>query len=161
ESDIALCTLMGERDNLTGEPFVSPVVGLGFHPPSVGSRVRTFAFPESSSDFVGGSGAGRFVCREYEGVLEESSDKPRDSRVITFPYYRTSIRILGGASGGPVFDDASRVFGINCTGYDGTDLSYMARIRDALDLRIDAILPGNAAPRAYTVRELIARGHVL
>jgi hypothetical protein len=48
------------------------------------------------------SGREWFEIKEYAGILEEHSEQARDAKLIAFPHYRTSIRVLSGASGGPV-----------------------------------------------------------
>lgn len=160
-SDLALGEIRERVYSETEKPVLTPQVILGIKSPSIGSPVRTYAYPESSGTYVKGSGSGQFTLREYLGTLEEESEKARDSKLVTYPHYRTSIRVLGGASGGPVFDQDGHVFAVNSTGYDGTDVSYMARMKDALDLQVhDVVLPPDPNPRVMTVRELIDAGQI-
>ena len=77
----------------------------------------------------------------------------------TLPRYTTSIDVKGGASGGPVFDYLGRVIGINCVGGIG-GLSYMARVKELLDLRVPEFPMAGTHPEDPSVRELIEKGAI-
>jgi hypothetical protein len=69
--------------------------------------------------------------------------------------------IHGGASGGPVVNEAGHVFALNSTGFENSDVSYVSCLTPALDLAItDVMLPGDIKPRTTTLRELASRGFV-
>ena len=95
------------------------------------------------------------------GEFEEVHPDRRDS-MLSFPCYRTSISIPGGASGGPVFDSCGRIFGINCTGYDGTDLSYLTRVNEALPLTAAGMMFGpDDPPTDRSLLQLAETGYVV
>lgn len=72
--------------------------------------------------------------------------------MVSWPHYVTSIDVKGGASGGPVFDHLGRVIAVNCVGGIG-DLSYMARVKELLDLRVPEFpMEGGASRRANCER---------
>lgn len=78
------------------------------------------------------------------------------------PCYRTSIRIHDGASGGPVYSPNGHVFGVNSTGMDGTDISYVSRVSDILPLRVDSVLAeGNPNPVSVPISEIILGQHIV
>ena len=69
--------------------------------------------------------------------------------------------IHGGASGGPVVGLSGTVFGVNSTGFENDDVSFVSPISEIMDLRIPQIvMPGSPEPRTVTVRELKERGFV-
>lgn len=75
--------------------------------------------------------------------------------------YETSITIKGGASGGPVYDENGNVFGVNSTGIDGTNISYVSSIGDILDLAVcDLSLSDGSRRATMTIRELIGHGAI-
>lgn len=96
------------------------------------------------------------------GHFEHAHPTGRDRVMLSFPCYRTSIIIPGGASGGPVFDARGRAFGINCTGYEGTGVSYLARVEEVLSLVAYGMMLGpNQPPTDRTLSQLAQTGHVL
>lgn len=159
-SDIAIGKMDFHVMKDSGKPLVNRVPTFTTTPPAVGSKVVTYAYPESDALFIPGESAG-FRPMYYGGELIEHSEAPRDSVMVSWPHYATSINVLGGASGGPVFNDKGRVFAVNVVGgYE--DLSYMARVAELADLDVPDFPPpavGQPAPR--TVRDLVAAGHML
>jgi S1-C subfamily serine protease len=96
------------------------------------------------------------------GDFEYAHPDGRDTVMLPFPCYRSSINIPGGASGGPVFDVQGRVFGINCTGYEGAAVSYLARVGEILALvAYGMTLEFNGAPTDRTLLQLAQSGHVV
>lgn len=154
-SDVALGKMDYYMIDATGEPLMNSVPRLTTEVPAIGSHVCTFAYPESDWDFIKGTPAA-FHAKYYTGRMQEHSELPRDSSLVAWPHYRTSISLSGGASGGPAFDEKGRVFGVNCVGgIEG--LSYMARATEILDLSVPEF-PGD---REYTVFDLAKAGIIL
>lgn len=71
------------------------------------------------------------------------------------PCYRTDMVIHHGASGGPVAGPTGRIFGINSTGFDGTDDFYISRIDELFSLEI-----ATSETDRITIQELINEGVV-
>jgi hypothetical protein len=118
----------------TGEPLRNRVPVFTTTPPEPGSPVVTYAYPKSDRAYSPGSGSA-FRPNFYDGHLVAHSELPRDPRLVSWPHYVTSITVLGGASGGPVFDSQGRVFGVNAVGgLEG--ISYMARVTELLPLYV-------------------------
>jgi hypothetical protein len=100
----------------------------------------------------------KYMSGEFEKVHPER----RDAVMLSLRCYRTSISVPGGASGGPVFDSLGRVFGINCTGIDGTDVSYLARVEEALPLiAAGMMLEPNDPPTDRSLLQLAETGYVV
>jgi hypothetical protein len=159
-TDVAVGRMDFHILNSTGTPLVNRVPVFTITPPRVGSRVVTFAYPESDRIFRRGE-SGTFRPLFYSGELLGYSDQPRDRSLVTWPHYTTSIDVQGGASGGPVFDETGRVFGVNCVG-GIPGLSYMARVADLLPLQVhDFPPPTSGVASDPTVLDLARLGHVL
>jgi len=62
-----------------------------------------------------------------------------------------------GASGGPVTGPSGRVFGINSTGFDGTDDFYISRIDELFSLEIET---GKGESGKISIQQLIDKGVV-
>lgn len=159
-ADVAVGKMDFHVMNDTGRPLTNRVPNFTTTQPRVGSRVVTFAYPESDPVYRQGQPAA-FRPQFYAGELLGYSQQPRDQRLVAWPHYTTSINLLGGASGGPAFDENGRVFGINCVGgIEG--LSYMGCAGDLLPLQVhDFPLKQSASASDPTVLELAELGHIL
>ena len=146
-ADVAVGKMDYYRMDDTGRPLMNLVPTFTTEIPRVGSTVVTYAYPESSP--------GEFVVGYYSGKLTGHSVKPRDARLVTWPHFTTSIDLGGGASGGPVFDERGRVFGINCVG-GIQNYSCMARVNELLPLSVPEF-PGD---RDVTVLDLVKSGSI-
>lgn len=155
--DVAVGKMDFHVMNDTGQPLVNMVPRFTTETPREGSPVVTYAYPESDPVFGKGT-ASRFVPNYYSGEFLEESDKPRDSVIVAWPHFVTSINLKGGASGGPVFDEKGRVFGINCVG-GLDDRSYMARVSELLPLIVPdcPVLDGK---EQWTVLDLVKIGQI-
>ena len=143
--------------NSPGEPLKNRVPTFTTEVPPVGSRVATYAYPESDSVFGGGRQSA-FRPNFYEGTLISHSRSPRDRVLVSWPHYVTSIDLKGGSSGGPVFDHKGRVIGLNCVGGLGPH-SYVGRTQELFPLEVpEFLLDGAAGPR--TVLDLVRGGKI-
>jgi len=154
-ADVAVGKMDYHVLNSTGRPLTNRVPTFTTKIPPLGSRVCTYAYPESDEVFVKDAPS-KFVASYYSGEMLAHSDQPRDSCMVTWPHFTTSIDLKGGTSGGPVFDEQGHIFGINCIG-GIENLSYMARATELLSLNVPEF-PGECDP---TVLELVQAGHIL
>ncbi len=157
-SDIVIGKMDYHVVNSTGTPLFNKVPIFSTTPPPVGTPVVTFAFPETDKIFSKGD-LGAFRAGYYHGNFVGHSESKRDSVMVSWPHYTTSIDIKAGASGGPVFDHVGRVIGINCVGGIG-GVSYMARVKELLDLRVPEFPMEGTNPEGPSVQELIQKGAI-
>jgi hypothetical protein len=153
-ADVAL----GALKHPAGYVFNS-VPRLTMECPTVGDQILSVAYDKDTRHTPGEYLIGpKYMSGEFKEVHPER----RDTAMLPFPCYRTTISIPGGASGGPVFDSHGRVFGINCTGWDGTDVSYLARVDEALPLIAAGMMFGpNDPPTDRSLLQLAETGHVV
>jgi Trypsin-like peptidase domain len=154
QADVALGAL-----EHPGSYIFNSVPVLTTNTPDLGEGVVTVAY-EKETKFAANEIS---IAPKYlSGELEEIHPKARDGVMLPFPCYRTSVCVPGGASGGPVFDSRGRVFAVNCSGYDGTDISFMSRITECLGLIAHGMKFGPAEqPVDGTLAQLIESGHVV
>lgn len=162
ESDISVGVLAPANHKVTGQPLKNPVLVLTTKPPYIGSDIATFAYPESKlSNLQESIQRLQFQTNAYSGKLEEYHPEGRDSVLLPFPCYRGSMHILSGASGGPVWNEQRRVFGVICTGFDGTDIGYFARIDEIIPLWVNDVNLDGVTIEKVSVKELVNRKQIV
>jgi hypothetical protein len=145
--------------------------------PRVGDAVGTYSFLSCDQTFDGEKHDGistdtfagtfgipnlnriyqlKFMARINRGKVQEVFPDGRDRVIMPFPCFRSDIPIYGANSGGPVFDREGRVAGINCTSYEGQDISFHMPLKGILDLwaRDIEFIPEDCTPRNRTVFEM-------
>ncbi|MCK9614986.1 MAG: serine protease [Candidatus Omnitrophica bacterium] len=157
KSDVVVGALEQQRHKITGEPRSNKLLVLTLIEPKQGARIVTYAYPGSKTEIEGNVQTLTLKPEYYDGVLEDYLPEGRDKSMLPFPCYRGSIRIIGGASGGPVMDEQGRVFGINCTGFEGTNISFFARINEILALRVDDLVINGVHRDSIDIIELAER----
>ncbi|MEP7151466.1 MAG: trypsin-like peptidase domain-containing protein [Nitrospira sp.] len=101
-----------------------------------GDVIATFAYPNTVIQATEAGQILSFNPEFYEGRVVEYLSNGRDRVMLPGPCYRTDMVIHHGASGGPVAGPSGKVFGINSTGFDGTDDFYISRIDEIFSLEI-------------------------
>lgn len=151
---------------------------LTMEEPAVGARIHTHSFLPPDQDFStehcpglsnatfrgtlvdaeqGIESEMSFTARVSFGTVTERFDTGRDKVMLPFPCYQSDMPLYGANSGGPVFDERGRVFGINCSSYAGaTDLSFHVSMKGVLELwaRNIELIPEDPVPRQRSVLEL-------
>lgn len=160
-ADVAVGVAAPMHNTKTGEPLRNKILTLAKDTPQEGSRACTFAYPKTEV-IPGKPQTVRFTPGFFEGRVQRHYPDGRDTIMLPGPCYETSLVLHGAASGGPVFNEAGRVFAVNSTGYGASPVSFVACISSALDLSLDNLtLPGDLAPRPVQVKELASKGFVV
>jgi len=162
KSDISVGILAPTHHNKTKESFINHVLTLTFKEPNIGENIATWAYPNTEIEKKGAKQILKFAPNFYEGKIEEILLDGRDKIMCPYPCYRSSINMLGGASGGPVVNEKGHVFAINCTGFDGVeDISYLARINEILPLSVDNVNIDRKQYKRISIKELIDMKQIL
>lgn len=134
-SDVAI-GVCAPMKHVNTEKFLSnKVMTLCFDTPRPDIRIATYAFPRST--IIRGNPTNIHINPGYfDGVIKNYYPNGRDSYLLPGACVETTMHIHGGASGGPVFGPGGRVFGINSTGVDGTDISFVSLISCIKDMHI-------------------------
>jgi V8-like Glu-specific endopeptidase len=156
-SDICIGQLQHGKHRETGKNIRDQVLKICKEGLVVGSKITTYAYPESSITPL--NGTMDFISHFYSGKITKHYPTGRDKSLISWPCYETNMLVKSGASGGPVFNlKTGRVAAVNSTGFDfyeeGQNVSHITPISQVLDIEIpDAELFDTAGK--FTVRELL------
>jgi len=156
--DIAAGIIMNtdESENLLGNGFY----GLSRTPLSKREEIHTYAYPETIHD----KNKINFHGNYYDGAIVEHLPTGRDCNMLPNACYQTTMQILPGASGAPVFNSSGYVIGINSTSFDDNAppyTSFVSCITDAFGI----IFEGITLPCGYreycTLEDLCDLGYVI
>jgi Trypsin-like peptidase domain len=161
-ADVAVGVAAPMKRTRDGEPLTNPILTLTLAPPDLNARVMTFAYPKHVNvTLSGGVQIVHVGPAYYDGDISEYFPAGHDRLLLSAPCYQTSMIIHSGASGGPVFSRTGAVFGVNSTGIDGTDISFVSRINEIFELAIDDVDMGDGPPRSVPVLEIARAGHII
>ena len=122
----------------------------------------TYAYPKHANLILpDGTQQINFAPTYYDGHIKGYFPLGRDKVLLPGPCYQTSMAIQAGASGGPVFSPNGLVFGVNSTGYDGTDVSFVSRIHEIFAISIDDVVIDAGVARKLSIIELAKLGHIV
>lgn len=150
-----------EMRNSRNQKLLNKVLQLSRTNPTVGETIFTYAYPRTvvQKDLR----QVHINTNFYQGTITEEYPNGRDTILLPSKCYQTNMKIHGGASGGPVFNSAGYVVGINSTGYEGfDDISFISSIDDTLDIVLTNIRLGNSQnDSSISIKELIKHGHII
>lgn len=153
-ADISVGIAAPMSHSTLGTPLKNKILTLTQNVPEVGQPVSTYAYPKSVIE-RGEVQKLHFYPDFFGGVMQEHYPNGRDSALMPGPCMQTSMYIHGGASGGPVFSANGRVCGVNSTGFENDDLSFVTPIHTIENLLLaDVFIPTNNTGQVR-VRELM------
>jgi hypothetical protein len=150
-------------NDTTGTAYRTKVLSLAPQAPNLGTSISTWAYPLHRVSDNGANGQVLQLQPDfYDGILEELYEEGGPSAKLKPPYYRTSINLHGGASGGPVFNAEGNVFGVASCSYDGaTDLAFVTPAAALLEIEIpERISDEEPAVSTITLGKLARRGQI-
>jgi len=159
QSDVAAGLAAEIKHNSTGNLLKNKIVILSRSITRNGELIHTYAYPETTCSLR----KIIFSSKYYEGKIMMHYPNGRDSVFLPHKCYQTTMNLLGGASGGPVFNSNGEVIGINSTGYEqNTDshISFISDINEIFNISIDRVDIQPDSSKQYTIEELAQRGFV-
>jgi ribosomal protein L30 len=160
-ADVAFGIPRAEFVDGTGQVINAKVLSLTNTPPEIGAPVSTCAYPLHR--LVEDEAGGRVLQLQpdfYDGRLEEFYAERGPSAKLRPPYYRTSIHLHGGASGGPVFFDG-HVFGVASSSFGGAeDLAFVTPASALLEIRVPTVIAEADGAETETLGDIAARGQI-
>jgi hypothetical protein len=134
--DVAIGFLFDKPYADGGVQTLTPVLSLTIAAPNEGDRIVSFAYPNSTGELRDNGSEMILNGDAMEGYFEEAHPNGRDRVMLPGACYRTSMPLASGASGGPVVFGNGAVFGINSTGFDGSEVSYISPSSALLELNV-------------------------
>jgi len=129
-----------------------------------GDVVATFAVPKTEIETQTNRQIVRVDPTWHFGHIEQVYPTGRDRVFYPGPTYQTTIELIGGSSGGPVFDRHGMVIGVNSTGYDVAlgqeNISFVTPIFEALDFRFPFLNVPALNCSNPSLRDLVECGQV-
>lgn len=156
EADIAIGMLGAARNNdaFNRNPVAASAFRLSFQPLQIGDEISTYAFPNTQNEWLDDDHQ-QFTFQGVwsPGVVEDYH--PNGMGLLRNACYQTTMRLDGGASGGPVLRNAT-VVAVNSTGMDLGDaaISGVTPVTFLQDLSVPV------DNRNFSIPELIAAGHI-
>jgi S1-C subfamily serine protease len=161
-ADVALGFLFDKHFAEEGVYTDNKLLRLTRDIPPIGSKVAAIAFPKTERVDSAQTYKILFKMAAMEGIMEQYHPDGRDTLMLPGRCFRTSMNILGGASGGPVVSGDGSVFGINSTGYESLPVSFISSVQDLFDLDVlEVRLPGRETQDRAKLQELIDLGLVV
>jgi len=154
-ADVAIGQSCPSIHEETGESLCDVRVRLTTRLQMTGDLVATYAYPNAIIQSAETGQLLSFNPEFYEGRIVEYLANGRDRVMLPGPCYRTDMVIHHGTSGAPVAGPSGRVFGINSTGFDGTDDFYVSRIDEIFSLEI-----ATGESDRLTIQHLVNQGVV-
>jgi V8-like Glu-specific endopeptidase len=157
-NDYDIAYLLPKQILHKGKPFTGTSLILTESKPEFDDQLGIYGYPLSRIDYnTGNVGKMDFVSQFYLGRCREYH--ANGFSLLKNPCYQTSIQIMSGASGGPVFDKNGHVFAVCSTGYDlaeeGEDISFVTPISPSFNITIP-----DGSGNALTIRDLIGKGFI-
>jgi len=122
--DIAFLELLPASENTIDHKW--KYAPLDLIPPKIGDCVSAFGYARSTIEEIVVDGPiprwQTSPCTSVGEVVEVHAAQ-RDSVQLRFPCFRTTMRLEGGMSGGPLFNDEGLICGIACSSFDMEDAS--------------------------------------
>jgi hypothetical protein len=141
-------------------PIFNYALRLALYWPLGPQKVRSVSFPNTIRAQHDETEIIILDMLHASGELTMLHRKGRDRAMLRGPCYETSLQIYGGSSGGPVFDERGRVFGIHSTGFDNLPVSYIVPVSEIMDIRITGVQLNTGQGTDISISELAERGLV-
>lgn len=131
KADIAVGMLDRILFKGTGKFLENKYSTISAKQPKHGDHLYTYAYPKTEIKFDKLQHI-NVVPTPYDGLVTGCFPDGRDLVMLPSACYQVEMAIVGGASGGPVFDDLGKVVAINSTSYEDDNITFVSCIQDLL-----------------------------
>jgi hypothetical protein len=150
KADVGVGVCWQMKNNSTGLELKNSQLRLTLETPTLNTKVSTYAYPKTKKfKMPDGQQALDFIPAFFDGTIEEHHPDGRDKSILPAECFRTNMHIHSGASGGPAFNienNTGKVFGINSTGFEKDNISYVSSIKDILKLDVTGVKLSSDGP---------------
>ena len=108
---------------------------IGNQKPKNGDILSTYCYPKTTISYSEIQQI-NIETTVYHGPVEEVFPEGRDRVMLPSACYQVKMGIIGGASGGPVFNEKGLVVAINSSSYENDEITFVSCITDIFDLDI-------------------------
>lgn len=157
-ADVAAGHLAQATHNKTGHPLTNKILALEVNGLFETEIVASYGYPKDTFYFKENKVHVATLEHWQFGKVLEMHRTGRGG-LLPGPCYMTDLSIPHGASGGPVTNQSGRVVGINSTGWNGQNISYISRIEDALELGFD-IVQTTGGSQSMSLRKMAELGYL-
>jgi hypothetical protein len=133
EADVAVGRLKTTVSIKTNQPLLNHYSAISRHKPTIGENVFTYCYPKTTVLFEDIQKI-KVETNEYHGKVENIFPNGRDRVMLPSACYQIKMGIIGGASGGPVFNEQGLVVAINSTSYEEDDITFVSCIADIFEI---------------------------
>jgi hypothetical protein len=158
-ADVAVLRLESVTSETTQQRLRCGTLRITVDVPPVQTRVGCWGFPQSVLLPPNAQYDGFAVALERgsaEGLIEEHFPNGRDRVIQPGECFQTSMNTMGGASGGPVFNERGEAFAVVSSGFD-EHTTYVAPIRDLALAKIYKIEQPPKPPEVVNLMEYVER----
>ena len=157
-SDIALISLKPYNE-LAGTLDSVKRITVNALPPRVGERISCIGYPQSSVIETDGTYA-KLEIRPHTscGLVQAVYPEYRDRGMLKFPCFEFESYLIGGMSGGPIFNEAGELCGLNCSSHDGQPISYGVSLWPIMGMSIHHLGPEIKSDHEYPVHAMAQIG---
>lgn len=161
KADISVGLAASMNSNTKGD-LKNRYIPLSFKTPNLGQIVFTYAYPQTQIEALDSEFSQKIHLYPdfFEGKINALHLHGRDTVMMPGACLETDMFIHGGASGGPVFNLNGGVLGVNSTGFDGNDISYITPVHVIENLLFDGVSIEGITSDQTRIRQLVESGHI-
>ncbi|EGQ7967254.1 trypsin-like peptidase domain-containing protein, partial [Vibrio vulnificus] len=135
EADIAVGVLERLMFKTSGTYLENKYSVISVNKPEINDRLYTYTYPKTEIKYEEKQQI-NIVPTQYDGLVTDCFPDGRDRVMLPSACYQLAMGIVGGASGGPVFDASGKVVAINSTSYENDNITFVSCIQDLMPLNV-------------------------
>lgn len=135
EGDIAVGMLNRLMFKKTGKYLENKYSVISDSKPKINEKLYTYTYPKTEIKYEEIQEI-NIVPTQYDGLVTTCFPDGRDKVMLPSACYQIAMGIIGGASGGPVFDALGKVVAINSTSYENDNITFVSCIQELMQLNV-------------------------